>query len=107
VALARYKDRKTGFGWGLTHGPTNLSVVNSSDWGHVFGAFALAAAGPRAPLLLTDSAASLPADVTRYLRQLRNSRGNQGFVFGDERSIGHTELAELDRELAPGPGAAG
>jgi hypothetical protein len=105
VALARYKDPKTGFGWGLTHGPASVSFVNASDWGNAFGALMLAAAGPRAPLLLTDSSTSTPVEVTRYLRELRNSHGNQGFVLGDARSIGSRVMAELDRDL--GPGTAG
>jgi hypothetical protein len=100
VALARYKDRKTGFGWGLDAGPANVSLVNVNAWGNAFGALAFAAAGPRAPLLLTDSAASLPPVVVRYLRRLRNRSPNQGFAFGDPASIGPGEIGQLDKVLA-------
>jgi hypothetical protein len=100
VALARYKDRKTGFGWGLDAGPGNVSLVNVNSWGNAFGALAFASAGPRAPLLLTDSPSSLPPVVVRYLSRLRNRSPNQGFVFGDRASIGPGELAQFDRALA-------
>jgi hypothetical protein len=100
VALARYKDDKTGFGWGLTTGPASVALVNARDWGNAFGALALASSGPQAPLLLTDSDAKLPAGVAAYLRQLRDPNGSQAFVLGDEDSIGAGELAQVDRELA-------
>jgi hypothetical protein len=99
IALARYKDRNTGFGWGLDAGPANVSLVNVKDWGNAFGALAFAAAGPRAPLLLTDGPAALPPVVVRYLRTLRNRSPNQGFVFGDAASIGPGEFAQLDEVL--------
>ena len=100
VALARYKDRKTGFGWGLDAGPANVSLVNVKDWGNAFGALAFAADGPRAPLLLTEGPASLPPVVIRYLRDLRNRSANQGFVFGDAASIGSDQLGQLDEVLS-------
>ena len=100
VALARYKDPKTGFGWGLDAGPANVSLVNVRDWANTFGALAFAGTGPRAPLLLTDSATSLPPAVLRYLSRLRNAAPNQGFVFGDQASIEPGQLTQLDRALA-------
>jgi len=105
VAFARYRDPTTGFGWGLDQGPASVSLVNLANWGNAFGAVALAAAGPQAPLLLTSSSSSLPPAVLAYLRQLRGPVPNQGFVFGNEHSISSSVLDELDRDLEPGPSA--
>jgi hypothetical protein len=105
IALARYKDPKTGFGWGLKSGPGNFALMNVHDSGNVFGALTLAGAGPQAPLLLTDSATSAPADVIAYLRGLRGSQGSQAYVLGDEASIGAGELSQVDRAIGGVPGA--
>jgi hypothetical protein len=104
IALARYKDPKTGFGWGLKTGPGNFVLMNVHDPGNVFGALTLAGAGPQAPLLLTDSARAAPPDMIGYLRGLRGSHGSQAFVLGDETSIGVSELSQVDRALSGAPG---
>src|SRR5687768_10359398 len=103
VALARFHDAKTGFGWGLRGGPGNWTFVNPRDWGNAVGAFNFAAAGPQAPLLLTRRDGALPPAVRRYLNEARSPRGGQGFVLGDEGSISPTTLAEIDGLLGPGP----
>ena len=102
VALARFHDRKTGFGWGLREGGS-FAFVNPRDWGNAVGAFNFAAAGPQAALLLTRPDGSLPPSVRAYLREARSSRGGQGFVFGNEQSIPQATLTEIDRLLLPGP----
>lgn len=106
VALARFHDAKTGFGWGLRAGPASWSFVNPRDWGNSVGAFTFAAAGPQAPLLLTRRDGTLPPAVRDYLRSVRSPRGGQGFLFGDERSIPPATLREVDRLLAGGPAPA-
>lgn len=103
VALARFHDVKTGFGWGLRGGPGSWSFVNPRDWGNAVGAFNFAGAGPQAPLLLTRPDGSLAPAVLAYLRQVRAPRGGQAFVFGDERSIPPATLTRVDALLAPGP----
>ena len=103
VALAKFKDRKTGFGWGLSHGPANVSLMNVHDWGNVFAGFALAGGGPQAPLLLTESASRAPSEVLAYLRGLHNEKGNQAFVLGDESSISKREVEQVGHALAPTP----
>jgi hypothetical protein len=100
IALAKYGDPSTGFGWGLSHGPASISLINRHDWGNAIGAFTLAATGPQAPLLLTDGPGPLPQPLVAYLRQLTEKEHAQGFVFGDEQSISHATLAQLDRELS-------
>ncbi len=111
VALARFHDAKTGFGWGMRRGGS-WTFVNPRDWGNAVGAFDLAGAGPQAALLLTRRDGTLPPSVRAYLRSARSTRGGHGFVLGDERSIPQATLTEIDRLLVPGrprrgPGASG
>jgi hypothetical protein len=99
VALARYSDRATGFGWGLRHGPASVSLVNAADLGNLAGALAFAARGPRAPLLVVERPDLLPAPVERYLRSLRGEESSQAFAFGNERSVATSALRRADELL--------
>ena len=99
IALARYRDPETLFGWGFRRAPASFSLVNEEDWGDAVGAFTFAAKGPQAPLLLTDSAERLPASLDRYLEGLRGSEPSHGFVFGDAASIGSAEFQQFDDAL--------
>jgi hypothetical protein len=101
VALARYKDRGTGFGWGMTKGPASVLLVNTEDWANAFAAFTYAATGPHAPLLLTDSADELPKPVAKYLASMRGPQPGQAFVFGSTASISQDTMSALDEALAP------
>ncbi|HEV2812284.1 MAG TPA: cell wall-binding repeat-containing protein [Solirubrobacteraceae bacterium] len=105
VAVARYRDRSTGFGWGQVRGPGSISLVNPRNWAEGVGALSFAARGPRAPLLLTDERGELPGSVRGYLRELRGDDANQGFAFGGEKSLATPVLADLDALLGP-PGEA-
>ena len=100
IALARYRDSDTLFGWGLRHAPANFSLVNADDWADAVGAFTFAAKGPQAPLLLTDSAERLPAPLERYLDDLSGSQPSHGFVFGDAESISSAQFQQFDEALA-------
>jgi hypothetical protein len=100
IALARYRDPETLFGWGLRRAPANFSLVNEEDWGDAVGAFTFAAGGPQAPLLLTDSADVLPEPLVRYLDSVRGAEPSHGFVFGDRESIGSAEFKQFDEALA-------
>jgi hypothetical protein len=102
VALARYHDPETGFGWGLEHGPASVLLVNRRDWGNAVGAFSFAAQGPRAPLLLLDGARAAPAAVTRYLEQIARRGAAQAFAFGDDASISSKLLTRIDALLGAG-----
>jgi len=96
VALARYHDPSTGFGWGLKRGPGSVSLVNVNRWSDAIAALTFAATGPQAPLLLTDSATALPAPVENYLHQLRGGKPGQAFVMGGTASVGAGTLQALD-----------
>jgi hypothetical protein len=100
VALARYYDAETLFGWNLKKGPASVSLVNANDWGNAVGAWIFAGAGPQAPLLLTQSSDKLPPPVARYVEALgRSGEPSQAFVFGDRESISSRQLQQLDRAL--------
>jgi hypothetical protein len=99
VGLARFKDRRTGFGWGLAKGPATVSVVNPRDWGNAVAALNYSAAGPQAPVLLTSAAGDIPASVTKYLAGVRGAQPGQAFVFGDDGSIPSRVVGELDALL--------
>jgi hypothetical protein len=100
VALARYHDPKTGFGWGLRRGPASVSLVDQRAWGGAAGALNFAARGPRAPVLLLDRRDALPRPVERYLRGLRRARV---FAFGDERAVATSLLTQVDTLLGGAP----
>jgi hypothetical protein len=106
VEMAKLRDQATGFGWGLTQAPVNISVVNENDWSNAAGALQLAGSGPRAALLLTDSADHLPDAIKEYLRSLQGPDPSQAYVMGDRDSISSAELAELDGLLAGGQSPA-
>jgi hypothetical protein len=103
VALARYRDRSTGFGWGMLESPASLALVNPRDWANGVGALSFAARGPRAPLLLTDEDGGLPRAVRSYLQELRGGEPNQLFAFGGDKSIPTPLLSQLDPLLGKGP----
>jgi hypothetical protein len=100
VALARYHDPQTGFGWGLRRGPASVSIVNTADWQDAIGALTYAATGPQAPLLLTNSSTSLPPAVESYLGQLRGRKPSQAWVLGGRTAVGMGSFQALDGLLA-------
>lgn len=99
VAFARYRDPSTGFGWGLTHGPGSVTLLDTQSAGNAVAAFDLAATGPQAPLLLTAGPGPLPPSVRKYLQQLGAGGRSQGYVLGDRASISSATLNDLDRLL--------
>jgi hypothetical protein len=99
IALARYRDPDTLFGWGLRRAPANFSLVNEEQWGNAVGAFTFAAKGPQAPLLLTDSAEKLPEPLEDYFDDLSGSQPSHGFVFGDAESISSAQFQQFDEAL--------
>jgi hypothetical protein len=101
VALARYHDPSTGFGWGIRRGPASMSLVSTEHWANAIGALSFAANGPQAPMLLTSNAKALPASVSRYLSSLRGRKPGQAYVFGEKDVIGGAVLKSLDDLLDP------
>ena len=105
VALARYADG--GFGWNVNDPGHGFVVARSDEPLGAAAAAPLSAAGTWGPLLLTDSADTLPAALRGYLLDVKpgyttdptRAFYNHIWVIGDRESIGVSEQAEMD-ELA-------
>jgi hypothetical protein len=103
VELARYLDRDTGFGFGITEGPAAFTLVNlKQDWQNAYAGIILAGAGPRAPILPIEHPGKLPGPVRDYLGELRGDEPNRAFVLGDGEGVSSELVDELDGLLAPG-----
>ena len=105
VALARYADG--GFGWNVNDPGHGFVVVRSDEPLGAAAAAPLSAAGTWGPLLLTDSADTLPAALRGYLLDVKpgyttdptRAFYNHVWVIGDREAISVNEQAEID-ELA-------
>jgi hypothetical protein len=108
VELARYAD--DGFGWDVNDPGHGFVVANAAQPLDAAAAAALSASGTWGPLLLTDSAATLPAALRSYLLDVKpgyttdptRAFYNHVWVIGDEEAINVSEQAEIDEvaELA-------
>jgi hypothetical protein len=105
VALARYADG--GFGWNVNDPGHGFVVARSDEPLGAAAAAPLSAAGTWGPLLLTDSADTLPAALRGYLLDVKpgyttdptRAFYNHVWVIGDREAISVNEQAEID-ELA-------
>jgi ell wall binding domain 2 (CWB2) len=105
IALARYADGD--FGWNVDDPGHGFVVARSADPLDAPAAAPLSASGTWGPLLLTDSADTLPAALRGYLLDVKpgyttdptRAFYNHVWVIGDQEAIGVSEQAEID-ELA-------
>ena len=105
IALARYTDG--GFGWNVNDPGHGFVVANADDPLDAAAAAPLSASGTWGPLLLTDSADTLPAALRGYLLDVKpgyttdptRAFYNHVWVIGDQEAINVNEQAEID-ELA-------
>jgi hypothetical protein len=108
LALARYSD--ASFGWSINdpgHGFVLASDENPLD---AAAAAPLSASGTWGPLLLTDDAATLPAEVRTYLLDVKpgyttnptRAFYNHVWAIGDQEAISVNQQAEVNQlaELA-------
>lgn len=108
IELARYSGG--GFGWDVNDPGHGFVVSNAAEPLDAPAAAALSASGTWGPLLLTDSAARLPAALRGYLLDVKpgyttdptRAFYNHVWVIGDEEAIDVSEQAEIDEvaELA-------
>src|SRR5258707_9159660 len=98
VALARYSRR--GFGWGVTVPGYNFALASTTRPLDAAAAATLASNGVFAPMLLTDTSASLPPDVSGYLLDVQP--GYQGDpssgVYNRVWILGDTNTLSLDAQ---------
>jgi hypothetical protein len=108
IALARYS--RGGFGWDVNDPGHGFVVASAAEPLDAPAAAALSASGTWGPLLLTDSAATLPDALRGYLLDVKpgyttdptRAFYNHVWVIGDEEAIGVSQQAEIDEvaELA-------
>jgi hypothetical protein len=70
VAFSQMWDPVGMVGWNAVGAGHGFTIVNINDWQGAVGSAILSHLGFHAPLLLTDSATTLPADVTTYLQKV-------------------------------------
>lgn len=105
IALARYADGS--FGWNINDPGHGFIVAGSTEPLEAAAAAPLSASGTWGPLLLTDSADTLPAALRGYLLDVKpgyttdptRAFYNHVWVIGDQEAIDVNEQAEID-ELA-------
>jgi hypothetical protein len=105
LALARYGDG--GFGWNVDDPGHGFVLARDDSPLDAAAAAPLSAAGTWGPLLLTDSADTLPAEVRSYFLDVKpgyttnptRAYYNHVWVIGDQEAIDVTQQAEVN-ELA-------
>src|SRR4051794_12972751 len=103
VALARYSRR--GFGWGVTVPGYNFSLASTARPLDAAAAATLATNGVFAPMLLTNTATTLPSDVSGYLLDVQPgyqtdpSSGvyNRVWILGDTNTVSLDAQGRLDQ----------
>jgi hypothetical protein len=108
IAFARYDDGD--FGWNINDPGHGFVVARSDSPLDAIAAAPLSAAGTWGPLLLTDSAATLPAALRDYFLDVKpgyttdptRAFYNHVWVIGDQEAIDVNQQAEVDKlaELA-------
>jgi hypothetical protein len=105
IAFARYAD--SSFGWNVNDPGHGFVIVRSEEPLDAAAAAPLSASGTWGPLLLTDSADTLPAALRGYLLDVKpgyttdptRAFYNHIWLIGDQDAISMSEQAEID-ELA-------
>ncbi len=105
LAFARFHDGS--FGWNVNDPGHGFVLTRDEDPLEAAAAAALSASGTWGPLLLTDSADKLPAEVRSYLLDVKpgyttdptRAFYNHVWVIGDQSAIGIGQQAEVN-ELA-------
>jgi ell wall binding domain 2 (CWB2) len=109
IAFARYADGT--FGWNINDPGHGMELANSSRPLDAAAAASLASSGMWGPLLVTETADSLPADLRSFLLDIKPGYAtdptravyNHVWLMGDATAIGGEVQAEVDElaELAP------
>jgi hypothetical protein len=106
IAFARYHDGD--FGWNINDPGHGFVVAGSGEPLDAAAAAPLSASGAWGPLLLSDSADTLPAALRGYLLDVKpgyttdptRAFYNHVWVIGDQESISVNEQAEIDETAA-------
>lgn len=106
VAFAKYKDPKTGFGWGITTPGHNISFVNSDSPNLAIAAAPFSHLGKHAPLLWTNKD-SMPESVMSYVMSVQpkfeksptEGPYNHAWLTGTVSTISEAAQGEIDSML--------
>jgi len=109
IEFARFQSED--FGWGITAPGQNFTVASAGRPLDAAASAALATKGTFAPLLLTDSAATLPKALEGYLLDVQpgydanpnQSVFNRAYILGDASAVSLAAQGRLDEitELVP------
>jgi ell wall binding domain 2 (CWB2) len=109
IAFARYTD--SSFGWNINDPGHGLVLANASRPLDAAAAATLSASGKWGPLLITDTAGSLPAELRSFLLDIKpgyeddptRAVYNHVWLIGDTSQIGARVQADIDElaELTP------
>jgi hypothetical protein len=102
IALARYRDGD--FGWNVNDPGHGFVLAHSDSPADAAAAAPLSASGTWGPLLLTDDAETLPADLRSFFLDVKpgytddptRAFYNHVWVIGDEATISVEQQAEVD-----------
>lgn len=106
VAFAKYKDPKSGFGWGITTPGHNFSFVNSDSPNLAIAAAPFSHLGKHAPLLWTNKN-SMPESVMSYVMSVQpkfeksptEGPYNHAWLTGTVSTISEAAQGEIDSML--------
>ncbi len=111
IEFASYDAGRSDFGWGIEVPGYNFTLANTARPLDAAASAALATKGVFAPLLLTDSAESLPKPLEIYLLSVQpgfeddpgQAVYNRVWILGDESQVSVETQARLDQvtELIP------
>jgi len=114
IGFARYSD--SSFGWNINDPGHGMVVANVDRPLDAAAAASLSSSGKWGPLLLTDTADTLPPELRSFLLDIKpgyesdptRAVYNHVWLMGDATAIGAEAQAEIDQlaELAPVGGAA-
>ena len=109
LAISEMWDPMGMVGWNATGPGHGFTIVNANDWQGAAGSAILSHLGFHAPLLLTNSATTLPSDVTTFLQKVAptflvspgDGPYNMLYVIGNYHAISwNTQVsAELSQEM--------
>jgi len=106
IAFAQFKDKKTGFGWGLTEPGHGISFISTNTPELALGAAPFSHLGKHAPVLFLENGEVneamyefLATIKPTFKKEPSNGPYNHGFLIGSEATISYQTQGILDDKL--------
>jgi hypothetical protein len=104
IAFAKFYDPMGMFGWKITGPGHGFSLVNVNDWQAAVASAPLSHLGFHAPLILTNSATTLPSDLDTYFTSVSpffldspaDGPYNMTYVIGSWNQVSWDQQARVD-----------